>query len=114
MRGSDPRPLLEKAVRDAQNKLKGNKEINSKFSGCTGTILVVDTKSKSLYSCNVGDSRIILGRGKQKKAEVVEVSLASRDATSQYYYANPSLLLALLVAWLRLRFDFVAHRGPLP
>ena len=52
-----------------------SEHINSKFSGCTGTMVAVDTKSKTLYSCNVGDSRIILGRGKQRTATVVELTL---------------------------------------
>ena len=72
--GDDPTRLVEKACLDAQKKLSSNSKINSKFSGCTGTILTIDTKNAKIYTYNVGDSRIILGKGKQKSAEVVELT----------------------------------------
>ncbi|GMI04450.1 hypothetical protein TrLO_g15446 [Triparma laevis f. longispina] len=82
--GGDPTRLLEKACINAQKNLSENPHINSKFSGCTGTILTIDTKNQKMYTCNVGDSRIILGKGKQRSAEVVELTTDhSPDVSSE-------------------------------
>jgi len=62
--------LLSSAVSHACKKIKGN-HINTSFSGSTGTMCIVDSKAKSIVTCNIGDSRILLGRGKKAVADAV-------------------------------------------
>lgn len=67
--------LIAAACRLASKKLTACKSIDSKFSGCTGVMSLVNTKICKILHFNVGDSRLVLGRGKQRVAEVVELTV---------------------------------------
>ncbi|GMH69480.1 hypothetical protein TrRE_jg7694 [Triparma retinervis] len=67
--------LIVAACRFASKKLTGYKNIDSKFSGCTGVLALVNTKVGKILHFNVGDSRLMLGRGKQRVADMVELTM---------------------------------------
>lgn len=66
---------LSKSIAYASKQLKAaGGSINSSFSGCTGTLCIVDSKARYIYTANVGDSRIVLGRGKKSVADIVQLT----------------------------------------
>ena len=66
--------FIESALRKSASRLKNNIKIDTAYSGCTGTLCLINSKERKLYCFNVGDSKIILGRGKQRVADVVELT----------------------------------------
>jgi len=67
--------LIAAACRYAAKEVSAFEGIATKFSGCTGIVALVNTKVGKILHFNVGDSRLVLGRGKQKIADIVELSI---------------------------------------
>ena len=70
-----PKDLLENAFAYAARILGNQSSFDASFSGCTGTMVLIDIKKREIYTCNVGDSRIILGTGRGKIALPCELTI---------------------------------------
>mmetsp|Transcript_10802 Transcript_10802/g.22180 ORF Transcript_10802/g.22180 Transcript_10802/m.22180 type:complete len:498 (+) Transcript_10802:288-1781(+) len=67
--------LIVAACRSASKKLTAYKNIDSQWSGCTGVLALVNSKVGTILHFNVGDSRLMLGRGTKKIADMVELTI---------------------------------------